>query len=369
MDFGYIGGRLSIQLLRGLLGEVGGDDLLNLDSLHYQEHVGEHLDVHDMSLGLRRVGSGYLALRFEYMGVLRGRWDRCEGVDRFYIGRQFCEGVGMVFGISGWFIIVVFECLSVGDVRGRGRELWFREYGGSDNGTKEKNHKGITSHNNHHHHTCHKCPIKELIDQGVVDALAARDTDRSQNGDDSHNSGTGSTEGVAGLSQWFERIEYVFHISNCAVENQVKFATCTLHSVALTWWNTHVKTVGHDVAYRVAIAYTNGSGERKEYAGTLPLCNKCKFHQNGQCTVKCANCKRVGHLTRDCRSPAVTNNQRNPTCYECGNQGYYRSDCPKIKNQNHGNQTGGTGARVMVHALGGGEINQDLNNMDDDINA
>ncbi|GJY28432.1 hypothetical protein Tco_0404199 [Tanacetum coccineum] len=33
------------------------------------------------------------------------------------------------------------------------------------------------------------------------------------------------------------------------VENQVKFATCTLHSVALTWWNTHVKTVGHDAAY------------------------------------------------------------------------------------------------------------------------
>nr|GFC95199.1 reverse transcriptase domain-containing protein [Tanacetum cinerariifolium] len=30
---------------------------------------------------------------------------------------------------------------------------------------------------------------------------------------------------------------------------QVKFATSTLHSVALTWWNTHVKTVGHDAAY------------------------------------------------------------------------------------------------------------------------
>nr|GFB44793.1 reverse transcriptase domain-containing protein [Tanacetum cinerariifolium] len=36
---------------------------------------------------------------------------------------------------------------------------------------------------------------------------------------------------------------------NCAAENQVKFATCTLHSVALKWWNTHVKTVGHDAAY------------------------------------------------------------------------------------------------------------------------
>ncbi|GKG04447.1 hypothetical protein Tco_0314834, partial [Tanacetum coccineum] len=46
----------------------------------------------------------------------------------------------------------------------------------------------------------------------------------------------------------------------------------------------------------VVQAYAAGTGERKEYAGTLPLCNKCKFHHNGPCTVKCANCKRVGHL-------------------------------------------------------------------------
>ncbi|GJY28747.1 hypothetical protein Tco_0404514 [Tanacetum coccineum] len=45
------------------------------------------------------------------------------------------------------------------------------------------------------------------------------------------------------------------------------------------------------------------------------------------------------------------------------------SDCPELKNQNHRNQVGGTGARGMVHALGGGETNQDLNDMEDDINA
>ncbi|GJT32560.1 reverse transcriptase domain-containing protein [Tanacetum coccineum] len=46
-------------------------------------------------------------------------------------------------------------------------------------------------------------------------------------------------------------METVFNISNCAVKNQVKFATCTLYGVALTWWKSYVKTVGHDAAYGV----------------------------------------------------------------------------------------------------------------------
>ncbi|GJS25354.1 putative reverse transcriptase domain-containing protein [Tanacetum coccineum] len=57
------------------------------------------------------------------------------------------------------------------------------------------------------------------------------------------------TEGVVVLSQWFEKMESVFHISNCAMENQVKFATCTFLGNALTWWNSHMKTVTQDVAY------------------------------------------------------------------------------------------------------------------------
>nr|GEY67833.1 putative reverse transcriptase domain-containing protein [Tanacetum cinerariifolium] len=108
----------------------------------------------------------------------------------------------------------------------------------------------------------------------VIATLAARDSPRSTNSDDNHNSKTGArrteraarectytdffkcqplpfkgTKGVASLLQWCERMESVFHISNCAAKNQVKFATCTLHSVAFTWWNTHVQTVGHEAAY------------------------------------------------------------------------------------------------------------------------
>ncbi|GJY82906.1 hypothetical protein Tco_0496282 [Tanacetum coccineum] len=122
--------------------------------------------------------------------------------------------------------------------------------------------------------------LKALIDQGVANALVARDTDRSMNGDDNHNLGMGvrrqapparectypdfmkckplyfkGTGGVIELTQWFERMEIVFRISNCSVENQIMFATCTLLGSALTWWNSHVKTVGHDVAH--AMTWTN----------------------------------------------------------------------------------------------------------------
>ncbi|GJZ66139.1 putative reverse transcriptase domain-containing protein [Tanacetum coccineum] len=76
--------------------------------------------------------------------------------------------------------------------------------------------------------------LQAMIDQGVTTALAARDADRNMNGDDSHNSGTS-----------VRRTEHTTR----EFENQVKFATCTLHLVTLTWWNTHVKTFGHDAAY------------------------------------------------------------------------------------------------------------------------
>ncbi|GJS80816.1 putative reverse transcriptase domain-containing protein [Tanacetum coccineum] len=39
------------------------------------------------------------------------------------------------------------------------------------------------------------------------------------------------------------------YVSNCAITNQVKFASCTLQGSALTWWNSHVRAVGQDVAY------------------------------------------------------------------------------------------------------------------------
>ncbi|GKE24955.1 hypothetical protein Tco_1436467, partial [Tanacetum coccineum] len=81
--------------------------------------------------------------------------------------------------------------------------------------------------------------IKQLIDQGVVDALVDYESNKSSgNGDDSHDSRSGErrtvpaarectysdflkcqplnfkgTEGVVGLTQWFEKMESIFHIT------------------------------------------------------------------------------------------------------------------------------------------------------------
>ncbi|GJV46359.1 putative reverse transcriptase domain-containing protein [Tanacetum coccineum] len=112
-----------------------------------------------------------------------------------------------------------------------------------------------------------------------------------------------------------------------------------------------------------------GNNEVKKYEGTLPLCNKCKLHHEGPCTVRCVKCHRVGHLARNCRITNPTTptqrgqivNQKVVTCFECGAQGHYRNDCPKIKNQNRGNKARVPDASGRAYALGGGDVNPGSN--------
>ncbi|GKC12554.1 putative reverse transcriptase domain-containing protein [Tanacetum coccineum] len=59
------------------------------------------------------------------------------------------------------------------------------------------------------------------------------------------------TKGVVGLIRWFEKMETVFHISNCPEKSQVKYATCTLLNSALTWWNSHKRTIGTEAAFAI----------------------------------------------------------------------------------------------------------------------
>nr|GEX46903.1 hypothetical protein [Tanacetum cinerariifolium] len=112
--------------------------------------------------------------------------------------------------------------------------------------------------------------LQALIDRGVAAAMAEAEASRVRNGCYSNGSGPRLaqavhectypdflkcqplnfkvTEGVVGLTQWFEKMEFVFNISNCTAACQVKYAACTLQGVTLTWWNSHVKTVTLEVA-------------------------------------------------------------------------------------------------------------------------
>ncbi|GJU12808.1 hypothetical protein Tco_1135204 [Tanacetum coccineum] len=142
--------------------------------------------------------------------------------------------------------------------------------------------------------------LKALITQGVIDSLVERDADRSRNSDDSHDSGNDrrrrmpvarectyndflkcqplnckGIEGVVGLTHWFKKMEFVFHISNCIVACQIKGK---IKKLEIELWNLKVK--GTDVesysqcfkelALMCSRMFPEESDEVEKYIGGLP---------------------------------------------------------------------------------------------------
>nr|GEU95318.1 hypothetical protein [Tanacetum cinerariifolium] len=170
------------------------------------------------------------------------------------------------------------------------------------------------------------------------------------------------TEGVFELTQWFERIEIVFRISNCYVENQIKFTICTLLA---------------DLKKKMTDKYCP-RGEIKKLEEVIEMATELMDKRNNTFAERQEKNKQKFDDTsknyQNQQQPAKEKNVARAYTAGSGEKKPYGgskplSDCPELKNQNHRNQAEGTGAHRMVHALGGGETNQDLNNMKDDINA
>ncbi|GJS64395.1 putative reverse transcriptase domain-containing protein, partial [Tanacetum coccineum] len=104
---------------------------------------------------------------------------------------------------------------------------------------------------------------------------------------------------------------------------------------------------GHKVFWAHAVGPNN-----KKYAGSLPLCNKCKCHHNGPCTVKYGNWKKkyAGTL---------------PLCTKCNyhHKGHFNErNVPKlITTNNRVNQVRGGNAPAKVYAVGHIGTNPDSN--------
>ncbi|GJY17330.1 putative reverse transcriptase domain-containing protein [Tanacetum coccineum] len=223
------------------------------------------------------------------------------------------------------------------------------------------------------------------------------------------------TKGVVGLSQLLEKMESVFYISGYVVDNQVKFATCTLLGAALTWWNGHVRTLAYTQRFQeLALMCTKFLVDKTErvdkYISGLPNNihgnvmsarpktlddaielakdlmdqilrtdaerqndNKKKADdssRNNQQPQKKQNVARAyiaGLVKRRlileiyfCAPSAITTTPCNmhpsvetarEACYECGNTGHIKKNCPKLKNRGNGNGNGT--AQGRAYALGG----------------
>ncbi|GKA00022.1 putative reverse transcriptase domain-containing protein [Tanacetum coccineum] len=223
--------------------------------------------------------------------------------------------------------------------------------------------------------------LKAIIDQGVIDALAARDADRNTNGDNSHNSGTGvrRTERVARECTYPDFMKTVGHdvvyaMTWTDLKKKMTDKYCPrgeIKKLEAELWNLKVKEnktkqddnqqqqnkrrrtlVGptlQDLVRRNLMIlegskplYLNGNITTRSYV--LPKCHKCK-----ELAIWLAATVGVLHNSTLLKPKGPWAGQK-PTCYECGAQGHFKRDYPKLKNNKRGNQGGNGNAPAKVYA-------------------
>nr|GEV49270.1 putative reverse transcriptase domain-containing protein [Tanacetum cinerariifolium] len=274
--------------------------------------------------------------------------------------------------------------------------------------------------------------LQALIDRGVAAVMAEAEASRVRNGYNNNGSGPRlaqairectyldflkcqplnfkGTEGVVGITQWVEKyiggLPDMIHDSVKAtrpktMQEAIEFSIELMDKRIRDVVEIKRKFMGtsgnnqnqpqQNKRQNTGRAYAAENSNRNIYTGSKPLRSKCDYHHEGPCLPRCNNCKRVGHLTRNCRSrPANANNNNNHNnnnntndnnrnnnnntnnnnrnnnknqkgkgCYECGVQGHFKRNYPKLKNNNRGNQGGNDNAQARVYVVGNAGANPD----------
>nr|GEX40561.1 reverse transcriptase [Tanacetum cinerariifolium] len=154
-----------------------------------------------------------------------------------------------------------------------------------------------TPTNNNHHHPYDYAKLKALIDQGVANALAARNTDRSRNGKDNHDSRTGVRRQAPPVqSNKIKR--YISGLSNmiykCVMASKpktmqdiIKFTTELMDKKISTFAERQAKNKRkfedtsknnqnqqQNKKQNTGMAYTTGSGDKKPYGVFMDIMNR-----------------------------------------------------------------------------------------------
>ncbi|GJT56568.1 putative reverse transcriptase domain-containing protein [Tanacetum coccineum] len=104
-------------------------------------------------------------------------------------------------------------------------------------------------------------------------------------------------------------------------------------------------------------AYTAGNSDRKSYAGSKPLCSKCNYnHEEVGLQMPTTTITTTTTTTTATTTTIKSEGQR---LHDARAQGHFRRNCPKLRNNDRGNQAGNDRAPAKVYVVGNAGANPD----------